>query len=113
MTDVLCAVVAGMAGGVCAATAVLAGMLHGVKPYVARRLVAERARYAALDRGTWRTVRPELLGPAPGTAARIAGCVQAELPAGVLLQCRARDAGGLSRGVVRVSIEAGTKEEES
>ena len=91
MTDVLCAVVAGMAGGVCAAT----------------------ARYAALDRGTWRTVRPELLGPAPGTAARIAGCVQAELPAGVLLQCRARDAGGLSRGVVRVSIEAGTKEEES
>lgn len=77
-----------------------------VRPY-ARRLVARER--AAADRRTWRTVAPLLTAP-DGTLSRFSGMIHASAAIGQDVRVRTRYASDLPRGVVRVSIEEGTKD---
>jgi hypothetical protein len=81
------------------------------RAYARRRFARERKAFAAHDAKTWRVVHPMLLGAAHGSVSHIAGVVNAEAPVGLTYTFRARDTAALPRGTVRVSFEAGTKEE--
>lgn len=104
----LCGVLAGLAGQ----ALVLLVVLVLVRPYARRAVAAERARFSALDAKTWRPVAPMLIGAQPGSLSAIAGLVQAEAPAGLTYTFRARDTNALPTGVVRISLEAGNRNEE-
>lgn len=107
--ELLMMLVAGTAGGLAASVGVIVGMLLEVKPYVRKRITAERASFAARDAATWRNVAP--LGGTPGSLAHIAFVIGQELPLGLAYTMRARDTDALPLGTVRVSIECGRKEE--